>query len=523
MTLRGRAILVGLISLFMVFLCLPSLVSKDVRLGSDLIPDQAVNLGLDLQGGIYWLLRIKPEDAIQNQIQLVLDSFEEIRSEEGLNVGSPERVEGANSLRICDASLPALEDVVDTRFPRWSLEEDGLCQRMVLSRSGVRDLVALNVDQAIEVYQERLTEGGFVEPIIAKQGEERVLVQMPGTDFDDRQRALELISDVTLLEFKKVLDSAPNREVLEAAYPDGLPADAQIVEEKDKSGNVTEALLVPSRALLTGGELADAGTDYDRTGLPVVTFVWGAEGTKKFRDFTGDNVGSRMAIIKDGDVISAPEIRSRIGQRGQIEGNFTPQEARTLAVQLRAGALPIKPEIEEERTIGPSLGKDSIDAGTRSIIVGALLVVVFMWVYYRTSGLLANIALVLNLVIVFAVMSSFRATLTLPGIAGLLLTVGMAVDANVIIFERIREELRSGRAVRNAVQIGFNRSRLTILDANITTLIAAVVLYYVGHGPVQGFGVTLVIGIVSSVFCALVVTRLLFDLLLAGGSQRLRI
>ncbi len=221
--------------------------------------------------------------------------------------------------------------------------------------------------------------------------------------------------------------------------------------------------------------------------------------------------------------VSAPNIQSRIGRDGQIEGQFTAQEAADLSVALRSGALPIPLVIEEERSVGPALGADSIQKGLRSILIGGAVVVAFMVVYYRTSGLLAIVALLLNLIVILGLMGLAGATLTLPGIAGLVLTVGMAVDANVIIFERIREELRAGKSVRNAVQAGFRRSRLTILDANITTMIAAVVLLYYGRGPVQGFGVTLAIGIASSVFCALVVTRLLVDLVLSRGARTLRI
>jgi len=530
MSLRGRSLLIGLMSIFMVFLCVPSLMPAAVREASPWIPDQAINPGLDLQGGIYWLMRIDRADVIDQRLEQALATLDAIESEEGLSLGTVEKRADEEALRICGADPTAFEDVLDERFPRWQADsgDDG-CLRMTLSRAGLDDVVSLGVDQAIEVLQNRLTEGGFVEPIIAKQGDDRILVQMPGSDYEDRQRAEDLISKTTRLEFKKVLASAENEGLLVAAYPNGLPEETEVVTQlredaEEGEGEVVEALLVPSKPLLTGANLQDAGTDFDqRTQRPVVTFAWDGEGTQKFREFTGENIGERMAIITDGNVISAPRINGRIGQRGQIEGDFTLVEARTLAVRLRAGALPVNLVIEEERTIGPSLGEDSIRAGLQSIAVGGLVVVVFMLVYYRTAGVFANLALVLNLIIVLAVMSSFRATLTLPGIAGLVLTVGMAVDANVIIFERIREELRAGRAVRSAVQIGFNRSRWTILDANITTLIAAIVLYYVGHGPVQGFGVTLVIGIFASVFSALVVTRLLFDLLLARGGQSLRI
>jgi len=515
MSLRARSIVIGLIAMFMIFLCIPSFIPAKIRESSALIPDQAISLGLDLQGGIYWLMRIDREDAISQRVEQASVTLQEIATEEGLSIGTPEILESERALRLCGGNPGVLEGVLEDRFPRWQLEPDTEgCQKLSLTEGAIDEIITVGVDQSVEVLQERLSEGGFVEPIIAKQGQDRILVQMPGSDFEDRERAKQLIAEPTVLEFKKVLDAAGNEGLLQAKYPDGLPADTEIVIEKQEDV-VIEALLVTKIPLLIGANLQDARVQYDRTNRPAVGFEWDGEGTKKFRDFTTENIGQRMAIIKDDNVISAPVIESRIGQSGQITGSFSPEEARTLAIQLRAGALPVRLLIEEERTIGPSLGADSISSGLGATLAGSAVVIVFMMIYYQTSGFLANIALLLNLAIIFAIMSSFRATLTLPGIAGLVLTVGMAVDANVIIFERIREEIRAGRPTRAAVHIGFDRSRLAILDANITTLIAGIVLYYLGHGPVQGFAVTLVIGIFSSVFCALVVSRLLFDLMLS--------
>ena len=366
-------------------------------------------------------------------------------------------------------------------------------------------MVRRGVRQAVDVLNRRIDGLGVREPVIAPQGRGRILVQMPGQV--DARQARNLISQTTFLEFKKVLDAGPNEELLRAQYPDPLPDGTEIAVARSND-TVSEALLVESEPVLTGAMLEDARLQFDRRGRAVVAFTWNDEGADIFAEFTGENVGNRMAAIIDENVITAPVINSRIRKRGQIEGNFGQQEAADLAVQLRSGALPIPLVIEEERTVGPALGADSIRNGVRSILIGGVAVVVFMGVYYTTSGLLANVALALNILIIIGLMSFAQATLTLPGIAGLVLTVGMAVDANVIIFERIREELtQRARPLRNAVQAGFNRSRLTILDANITTVIAAFVLLYFGRGPVQGFGVTLAIGIFSSVFCALVVTR----------------
>ncbi len=275
---------------------------------------------------------------------------------------------------------------------------------------------------------------------------------------------------------------------------------------------VTMAHLVPEVADLTGDYLSDARVGFDQQQRPIVNFQFNAEGGKKFGDLTAAHIDEPLAIILDGKVYSAPAIRSRITMRGQISGRFSSQEAADLAVVLRAGSLSVPVVIEEERTVGPALGQDSIDRGTRASLVGVLAILIFATAYYRLSGAYASFALLANLVLLIGLMSLFEATLTLPGIAGLVLTVGMAVDANVIIFERIREELRLGKSVRAGIATGFNKALWTVLDANITTLITAIVLYEFGTGPIKGFAVTLSIGIVTSVFCALVVTRLLFQI-----------
>ncbi|MEE8558951.1 MAG: protein translocase subunit SecD, partial [Myxococcota bacterium] len=314
-----------------------------------------------------------------------------------------------------------------------------------------------------------------------------------------------------------------SEELLRAKYGGVIPEEQQVVLVRNETGDISEALLVPKRPELTGSMLEDARVSADRLNRPIVSFTWNTEGARLFRDFTGSHIGDRLAAIVDGEVVTAPVIQDRIARNGQISGQFTAQEVANLAVALRSGALPIPLIIEEERTVGPALGADSVRRGINSIVVGLAAVVLFMLVYYRLGGLLATLALGINLVIILAIMGLAGATLTLPGMAGLVLTVGMAVDANVIIFERIREELRHGKSARNAIDIGFRRSTLTILDANITTLITALVLFRYGSGPIQGFAVTLSVGILSSVFCALVVTRLLIDLTLSQGRAALKV
>jgi preprotein translocase subunit SecD len=359
------------------------------------------------------------------------------------------------------------------------------------------------------------------EPVIAPQGEGRILVQLPGKV--DPAAARQILEKTTFLEFKLVLDSAPSEELLLAKYPEGLPAERQIVLLRNEQGIVAEALLVPERAALTGAMLEDARLAFDRRNRAIVNFAWNSEGARLFREFTGEHIGERLAAIVDGDVVTAPVIRDRIGRQGEITGQFTEQEAANLAVALRSGALPIPLIIEEERTVGPALGADSIRRGINSAILGSVLVIVFMILYYGVIGALANVALLINLVMILAVMGLAGATLTLPGIAGVVLTVGMAVDGNVIIYERIREEIRAGKSMRNAIEAGFRRSALTILDANLTTLLTAVILFYLGSGPIQGFAVTLSVGLLTNVFCVLIITRVLVDLLLERRPGALRV
>jgi preprotein translocase subunit SecD len=518
-SLRNRAIWVGVAALVMALLAYPSFFSEERRLASPWISDQGINLGLDLQGGIHWLIHIDVGTAVQQEMARAEGVLREEAEVAGVSVaGLSLREDGTLELGV---SAERLREIAAEVLPSLEgFERDGR-SGLRLTEEWHREVVRRGVRQAQEVLRERVDDLGVREPVIAPQGEGRILVQMAGDV--DPGRARGILEETTFLEFKLVLAAADNEDLLRAGYPDGLPEGTVVVVARNEDGSVSEAFVVPETPVLTGAMLEDARFSFDNRNRAVVSFTWNSEGTVIFREFTTAHIGERLAAIIDGEVVTAPSIRGRIGKRGQIEGDFTQQEAADLAVKLRSGALPIPLEIEEERQVGPALGADSIRHGVRAILLGGVLVIAFMVVYYRVSGALANLALLLNLVIIIALMGSAGATLTLPGIAGLVLTLGMAVDANVIIFERVREELRSGKSVRNAVQIGFRRSALTIFDANVTTMIAAVVLLYLGRGPVQGFGVTLAIGILSSVFCALVVTRLLVDLALSRHPGRLSI
>jgi preprotein translocase subunit SecD len=409
---------------------------------------------------------------------------------------------------VCGASSPVLDKILEERFPNYDVADAEGCRKLTLSDTGLRDVTRLGIAQSIEVLKTRLDVGGVIEPVIAAQGDDRVLIQLPGAE--DREGLRKIVSGTAFLAFKKVIATAPNEGLLQARYEKGLPPDTEIVVSKEQ-GKVTEALLVPKEPALTGSMLEDARIESDRIGQPIVGFTWNAEGTRIFREFTEQNIGERLAVIKDGEVISAPVIRAKIGRSGVIEGRFTTAEARTLSVQLRAGALPIPLLIEEERTIGPALGDDSIKYGILATAVGAVLVIIFMSIYYKSAGAIATAAVVLNVFMILAVMSSLRATLTLPGIAGLVLTVGMAVDANVIIYERVREYIREGYTARAAIEAGYERAFTTILDSQLTTAIAGLVLWQYGSGPIRGFAITLLIGIATSIFTGVLATRVFFD------------
>lgn len=370
------------------------------------------------------------------------------------------------------------------------------------------------VEQALETIRNRVDQFGVTEPEIARQGTDRILVQLPGVR--DPERAKALIGKTAMLEFK-LLDEEHD---LNRALAGDIPPGSVILYQRTRdpvTGLIRKVpYLVKDKTLLTGDALKDARVAFDQFNRPYIALTFTPQGATEFERITAENVGRRLAIILDGTVYSAPVIKERIsGGRAVIEGDFTLEEAKDLAIVLRAGALPAPIRILEERTVGPSLGRDSIQQGIRAIILGGVLVVLFMAFYYRWAGLVADLALAMNLLIVLAVMVLFQATLTLPGIAGLVLTVGMAIDANVLIFERIREELRVGKTPRAAVDAGYSKALLTILDAQITTLIAAVVLFQFGTGPIKGFAVTLSIGIVTSLFTAIVVTKTVFDLVLS--------
>ncbi len=362
------------------------------------------------------------------------------------------------------------------------------------------------VERALEVIRNRIDEFGVKEPSIARQGLDEIVLQLPGVT--DRKRALNIIGRTAQLEFKLVVD---NPELLRMALAgEDIPPEYQVLYDEEG-----RPYLLERKALLTGEAVKKAYVSFDQFNQPVVSLELTPEGAKEFARITGENVGRDLAIVLDGKVQSAPVIRERIsGGRAMISGRFTPQSAQDLALILRVGALPAPMKVVEERTVGPLLGQDSIRRGIKSALIGALLVFAFMIFYYRLSGLIADLALLFNVIIILGGLGLFKATLTLPGIAGIILTLGMAVDANVLINERIKEELRAGSPLRTAIRAGYDKAFLTIVDSNLTTLIAALMLFQFGTGPIKGFAVTLSIGILASMFTSIVFTRLIFEILL---------
>jgi preprotein translocase subunit SecD len=518
-SLRSRWILIAGITLVSLYFTIPSFIPEKTRLASPWIPDDAMELGLDLQGGIYWLLRIDTESAVQQELDKIKSNIVDLAEEKNLGPVTGDAKNGVLTVHAGDPA--ALRRLIEDDFEVVEVSQNGDAVEVRLSDKWKREVVKRGVQQALEVLRKRVDGLGVREPSISPQGSDRILVQLPGAV--DAAGARELIRATTFLEFKPVLDAAPSAELLQAKLPNGVPEDQMIVVQQSAAGKETEALLVPKKPTLTGGMLEDARVNFDRRNRPIIEFQWNSEGTKIFRDFTAAHIGDRLAAIIDGKVVTAPVIQSKIGRNGQITGDFTREEAANTAVQLRSGALPIPLVIEEERVVGPSLGADSIRQGLNASILGIALVFVFAALYYSVSGVFADIALFVQVLIIIALMSLSQATLTLPGIAGIILTVGMAVDANVIIYERIREEMRAGKAGRAAVQAGFSRSFWTIFDSHVTTLASGIILILFGRGPVQGFGVTLTIGILASMFTALVVTRALIDWFYRDNLENLRI
>ena len=485
------------------------------------LPHQQINLGLDLRGGSHLLLEVDVEALIKERLEAIVDATRTTLRQArigytglgvagrrvALRLGNLDDLEAAERL-LNDLATPVRSSLFGQagRDIEVEIGEDGGVT-IALTEEAVEESRRAAVEQSIEIVRRRIDETGVREPTIQRQGAERILVQLPG--FDDPDRIKRLLGRTAKMVFRLV---DPNTTVKDARAG-RLPAGSELLDdaaEVDATGQPLQ-YVVRKRVMVSGDRLIDAqvGTD-SRSGQPVVNFRFDSAGGKRFGEVTRDNVGRPFAIVLDREVISAPVIREAIlGGAGQISGRFTFQEATDLALLLRAGALPAPLKILEERTVGPGLGADSISAGKLASIVGFILIMVFMAAAYGLFGLAADFALLVNIALIGGALSLLQATLTLPGIAGIVLTIGMAVDANVLVFERIREEIATGKTPFAAVDSGYRRALTTIVDANLTTLIVAILLFQFGSGPVRGFAVTLGIGICTSVFTAVTLTRLL--------------
>jgi preprotein translocase subunit SecD len=518
---RSKIIATMAVIIIGLLLAVPSMMSREQReafrssvpgwVPSWLIPSRAIVLGLDLQGGSHVLLEVDVPDLLRTQTTQLRDDIRRVLRETRVAPqGGIQLTQRGAQIRVPDAAdrerlLPKLRELSQpignavigqsgNRDIDVATTPEGLIT-LTYTEAGVNEKIRRAVDQAIEVLRRRVDALGTTEPNIQRQGVDRILVQVPG--LQDPQRLKDILGRTAKLEFRLLSQQGA--------------ADVDMLPSKDAGG---QRVPVERQIIVEGGDLVDAQPAFDsRTNEPIVNFRFNIRGAQRFGQATTENIGRPLAIVLDNEVISAPTIQSAItGGSGQISGRFTVQQANDLAVLLRAGALPAKLTIVEERTVGPGLGQDSIQAGKMATYVATIFVVIFMFATYGLFGLIANIALLVHVGLIFGLMSVLEATLTLPGIAGIVLTIGTAVDSNVLIYERIREEVKSGRSIVSGVQAGFERAFATIVDSNSTMAIAAIILFFLGSGPVRGFAVVFLLGILTTVITAVTLTRMMIAL-----------
>jgi preprotein translocase subunit SecD len=480
-----------------------------------------IKLGLDLKGGIHLVLQVKTADALKIETDDAVEQLVAAAKDQANEIGPIDRT-GPGSFAVgitANTDQDKLADLLknNATLRDWTFSREGpkwIFSMRPPARSQIEEQA---VQQAVETIRNRVDQFGVAEPVIQREGADRVIVQLPG--IDDPKRVKDIIKNTAFLELKKVEAGPGDKTSLLASYGGQVPADMELVEaggvdDVAAGGKGTQYYLVDRVAVVTGRDLRNARPSTDEFGQPAVSFSLNAAGAEKFGKATGAMAPThqRLAIILDNKVQSAPQVNSQITDSGIIQGHFTQERANDLALVLRAGALPAGLTYLEERTVGPSLGLDSIRKGVTSAILGALFVFVAMIVYYRRAGLNAVLALILNAIILLGAMAQLEATLTLPGIAGFILTIGMAVDSNVLIFERIREELRLGKTPKTAIENGFSKAFMTIIDTHVTTIVSALFLFQFGTGPVKGFAVTLIIGLLASVFTAVYVSHTIFML-----------
>lgn len=512
---RWKVISISLILAFGVMLSLPSLFMGAEGKWPSFLPNETVNLGLDLSGGSHILLEANPAEVATTRLQTMEESVRAgmRRADPRINIGDISRKDGVLSFMVRDSTqvdaarevlVPLTTGAGLTGQRDWNIEvRDETRFVLTPTDAGLETAVDNAMDAATDVIRRRIDEMGTREPTIIRQGDNRIVVQVPG--LEDPEALKELLGKTAKLEFKLVDFEADPQAVAEGRPPVG----SQIFPYPDNPSGLPN-IAVKRLGGISGDKLTDAGQGFDpQTNAAVVNITFDSEGGSRFARLTQNNVGRPFAIILDGVVLSAPNINEPIlGGSAQISGNFTVEGANQLAIALRSGALPVELKVVEERTVGPDLGADSIRKSMIAAIIGSVAVLTLMVVTYGRFGVYANIALTLNVFLILGIMATFNATLTLPGIAGFILTVGTAVDANVLINERIREESRRGRRVIQAIEVGYKEASRAIFDANITTVIAGLLLFIFGSGPVRGFAVVLIIGLITSVFTALVVTRM---------------
>jgi preprotein translocase subunit SecD len=520
--LRWRLLLTLAVMIVALVFLLPSAPGmKGTTLGK-FLPDSAINLGLDLKGGIHLTLGVDVDKAIENNMSTLGQDIKASAREENLGVLKPNILAGPRLEMVLVAAnqQDAFEALLKKSFSSLKIDakdsqSDGRVRYvMSMTPEYKKYLGKLTLDQAVKTIRNRIDQFGVTEPDIRREEGNRIQVQLPG--LTDPERAIAIIGKTAHLEFKIVDDSVDPASMKQGLIPPGR--ELSVIRTHGPKGAESEAPIVLMKdAVMTGEYITDARATIETSNNQFsVSMSFNARGAKIFERVTGENIKKRLAIVLDGKCYSAPVIQDKIaGGKAQITGSFTQDEARDLAIVLRAGALPAPVNVLEQRTVGPTLGQESIDAGMMSTLIAAAAIIVFMALYYGVAGLFANVVLLLNIALTMAGLAAFGATLTLPGIAGIILTIAMAVDANVLIYERIREELRHGLKPAEAVHKGYDRATLAILDSNTTNVLVAIILYQFGTGPIRGFAVTLVLGILMSMFTAIFVSRIMFDLYLS--------
>jgi len=508
--LNWRFLLIVAFLLLSVVFLIPTLVPNLPSWWSGVLPKDKIHLGLDLQGGSHLVMEVDTPKAVEGALDLIATDLEDSLTDQTL------RFKQVKMTFYDKGTLETVQALIKKKYPEMELlpqfEEEGYTVLQIrMNEKIAADRMDKSVSQALETIRNRIDQFGVSEPSIAREGLTNIVVQLPG--IKDPKRAIELIGKTARLEFK-LLDENINHAT---ATPGSIPEDDELLMEKrtdPTTGAVMETpLVVKRKAIITGDLLTDAQVRIDsQFNQPYVAIEFNSTGARLFDQVTAANVGKRFAIVLDNTIYSAPVIRERIsGGSAQISGSFTDKDAADLAIVLRAGSLPAPVKIIQNVTVGPSLGQDSINKGLMAGLIGVLLVIVFMVIYYKLCGLLANYGMVLNIIFLMGALAALGATLTLPGIAAIVLLIGMSVDSNVLIFERIREELRLGKPPIAAVDAGYDKAFLTIMDSHVTTLITAAVLFQFGTGPVKGFAVSLSLGIIINLFTSLVATKVAFD------------